>query len=74
MTDRSATPESDGKPEAGPRLAGEALDLLRLLTGNPAAQFRPGQLEAIERLRAAGAGPVSRSCWPTRQGGRRREG
>ncbi len=28
----------------------EALDLLRRLTGDPAASFRPGQLDAIERL------------------------
>ena len=31
-------------------LAPEALGLLRRLTGDPAAAFRPDQLEAIERL------------------------
>lgn len=50
MTDRSAAPGSGSHPAAGPGLAGEALDLLRQLTGDPAADFRPDQLDAIERL------------------------
>ena len=50
MTDRSAEPESGSHSAAEPRLAGEALELLRRLTGNPAAEFRPDQLETIERL------------------------
>lgn len=50
MTDRSAEPEPGSLPAAGPGLAGEALELLRRLTGDPAADFRPNQLDAIERL------------------------
>ena len=50
MTDRSAQPESGSQPAAGSGLAGEALELLRRLIGDPAADFRPDQLEAIERL------------------------
>ena len=49
MTDRSPGPGSGGHLTAGPSLAGEALGLLRQLT-NPEAEFRPDQLEAIERL------------------------
>ena len=37
-------------PSAGISLASEALGLLRRLTGDPGADFRPNQLEAIERL------------------------
>jgi ATP-dependent DNA helicase RecQ len=50
MTNRSAEPGSGGHPAAGQAVAREALELLRRLTGNPAADFRPDQLEAIERL------------------------
>ena len=50
MTDRSAGSGSGGHSAPGPRLAGEALGLLRRLTGDPGAEFRPNQLEAIERL------------------------
>ena len=50
MPDRSATPGSGGHSAARPKLASEALDLLRRLTADPAADFRPDQLDAIERL------------------------
>ena len=50
MTDRSTAPGSGGHSAAGPRLADEALELLRRLTGHPGAEFRANQLEAIERL------------------------
>ena len=50
MTDRPAEPESGSCPAAESGLAAEALELLRRLTGNPAAEFRPNQLETIERL------------------------
>ena len=50
MTDRSAGSGSGGPSARDPRLAGEALGLLRRLTGDPGAEFRPNQLEAIERL------------------------
>ena len=50
MTDRSAGSGSGGHSAPGPRLAGEALGLLRRLTGDPGAEFRPNQLDAIERL------------------------
>jgi ATP-dependent DNA helicase RecQ len=35
---------------ADPGLDGEALELLRRLTGNPASEFRPDQLDVIRRL------------------------
>ena len=50
MTDRSAGSGTGSQSVPGPRLAGEALGLLRRLTGDPGAEFRPNQLEAIERL------------------------
>jgi len=50
MTDGSPGPGSDGHPTAEPSLAGEALGLLRRLTGDPGSDFRPNQLETIERL------------------------
>ena len=46
MVNRAAGPGA----QAAARLTGEALGLLRRLTENPEAEFRPNQLEAIERL------------------------
>ena len=50
MAHRYITPRSDDHSATGPRLANEALELLQRLTGNPAADFRPDQFDAIERL------------------------
>ena len=50
MTDRSPGPGSGSHLTAGPSLAGEALGCCGRLTGDPEAEFRPNQLETIERL------------------------
>ena len=50
MTNRTAGPGSGGHSATAPRLASKALELLRRLTSDPAADFRPNQLDAIERL------------------------
>ncbi|MYJ13721.1 MAG: DEAD/DEAH box helicase [Acidimicrobiia bacterium] len=50
MGDRPAGTSAGGHRVGAPRLAGEALGLLRRLTGDPGSDFRPNQLETIERL------------------------
>lgn len=50
MTDYSSAPGSIDHSAARQELAGEALDLLRRLTADPAAGFRDDQFDAIERL------------------------
>ena len=50
MVRRSERPRSTGSLAADPSVADEALALLWQLTGSRAADFRPNQLEAIDRL------------------------
>ncbi len=50
MTSSTRTVVSAAAMKSSPELAHEALELLRQLTGNPAAVFRPDQLKAILTL------------------------
>jgi ATP-dependent DNA helicase RecQ len=49
---RGCEPLSPGgaTPGGAPAVAAEALALLRTMTGDASAQFRPGQLEAIQAI------------------------
>lgn len=47
---RLVVPTQPGTPLSGPELHAAALGILRELTGDPEAQFHPGQFEAIEAL------------------------
>ena len=50
MTNPAEKVATGGRSASDETLAREALRLLRRLTGDPGADFRPNQLEAIERL------------------------